>query len=311
MKNIVGLALLAVTIVGSDVGAQSVGAMRNLTAPSSERIEAARNASERLKGSATSLTDSARVLERLGEMTFLSDMTTADSSREIKKAAEKVSTTATKSAQSSSRPWLGSQIGYTFAGDGDFSDNFLVGGALLYEIPMDSTRWFRLPIVGNIGKLAASGNDSTREAKAQTLLNATEGVFVRVEPYWRKTNSRRDFSATFYLSGGWKVNVLKDTASKKQTFTQGRVSILSEFNVGLPTEGARPLTISFAPIYSLFSASAYQQIFGERKSSLRSLQSTVVIPVASGAGAIFESVATQGQGPVTRFGILLGAEPKK
>ena len=55
-------------------------------------------------------------------------------------------------------PWaLAGQIGYKFAGPGDFADNLLVSGKTIYELPLDykASRGWHLPIVTNFASLAA------------------------------------------------------------------------------------------------------------------------------------------------------------
>jgi hypothetical protein len=222
----------------------------------------------------------------------------------------------TKAEISGNNPWIaGAQLGYKFAGEGDFTDNLLVAGTVMYKIPLipDTPTSWNLPVFTNIASLAAdaaagkSKKDSL-EAAGNALLSSAQGIFVRLAPY-RVLRAATNTRTTFFSSIGGKVNSLaaKDTSAGKQELLQGRISAGLELALGAVTAdtASRPLTISVAAVRSYFSGTTYKKIFGGRRTMIPSGEMTVILPVQTGTAVLAEAVMAKGFRPAIRLGLLI------
>lgn len=205
---------------------------------------------------------------------------------------------------SANNVWLGAQIGYKLSGPGDFSDNLLVSGRLLYNIDINTTK-FKLPVMGDISALrdaASTGNIDSLTAKAQDLLLSTQGINVGLYPFYEAYKNTY-FSFTIHGSLTYKLNAFK-VDDETINLDQGRFSAGMETSIGKRNDDKYPLTISVTPVLTFFSKNRYKMIFGEEKSSLLSLEITGIVPIGSGFGLLIESVIAKDNAPAVRTGIV-------
>jgi hypothetical protein len=222
-------------------------------------------------------------------------------------------------------PWLGSQVAYRFGGGDEFSDNLLVSARLLYEINLGSSK-FALPVMGNVSPITQGLRDGLDEdalkQKAAELLQSSQGITVGLFPYYVMEHDR--LLLTFHSVAAWRLNAFGDTATAGEGeaetgageepvyLHQGRFALGAEVLIGKRDDGSAPLTVSVSPTLAVFSADQFQRAFGERKSSLFSLELTGIVPIGKGVGVLFEGIIGSEIGSESRnafrVGLLLTSE---
>lgn len=197
-------------------------------------------------------------------------------------------------AVSAYNPWIGSKIALTFGKSTNFSDNLIASGNIIHEIDNFGIDKFMLPVSGNISALTkpSSNLDSITEIgfNEQTIMSSNTGIHVGLYPYYilKKTTN-------FYLIAhsviGWKINGFRNKSNTVDYLNQFILSIGMEMGLGKVTlKKDKPLTISVAPYFNLFSKYEYNTIFNSNKENQNSLQLTGVLPFASGFGILFEEI---------------------
>jgi len=213
-------------------------------------------------------------------------------------------------------PWLlGTQVAYKLAGEGDVSQNLLVSGRLIYEIPLNpkGSSGYHLPVMGNVATLVgdAVGGGTAQDSldrATQALLSTGAGLNLGLYPY-RVFHSSANLLGTVFGSAVAKVNTLADGAGTRHTLFMGRFSVGAEYAVGDSTKGHH-MTFSLSGVVSVFSRARYQEIFGRNRSVLPSVESTLVLPVKDNVGALLEGVVAPDHVPTGRIGLIVCVEPK-
>jgi len=210
-------------------------------------------------------------------------------------------------------PWAGAQIGYKFGNSGDFSDSVLVTAHLMYDVKLDASDTFHLPVMGNIAELTTSaagvtGSPDDVKKKAEDLVLSATGARVGLYPYVF-LKRKPFFSAIGHGELAWKMNGFKDDANNVTYLQQGRGSIGAEFWIGQNDKDHLPITVSLTAVRSFFSAADYQKVFGKSKNHIQTFETTAIVPVGRGAGFLFEYVIGGGTRAV-RAGIVIAVQPQ-
>jgi hypothetical protein len=197
-------------------------------------------------------------------------------------------------------------VAYGLSG-GEAADNFTAGGRAKLEVLGPDNGHSAIYLLGNLSRLKADpATDDERKAaqvKLQELQQSEQGIHIAVVPH-RMWGSATDASRTVWLSVGWKLNALKDIADSLIYINAGRLSAGFEIT-GLRGQGAHlPVSLSIEPTITLFDKKKYMRVFGEEKSNLKSLETTLIIPAGAGRGILFESTMTVDAKPVFRAGLL-------
>lgn len=211
-------------------------------------------------------------------------------------------------------PWLvGAQAGYTLAGNGSLAENMLVSTRLIYELPLDTkiSGGIRVPIMGNIASLAETAADEgarqdSLDRATEALLSTAEGLSIGLFPYGQFNQRNANLRGTYFFSAVAKVNTIIDGEGERHSLFQGRFGAGLEYALGKVEQGGRrPLTLSVSGTISVFSKSTYREIFGRDRSSLPSVEGTMILPVKDNVGALLEGVAAPGHVPTGRIGLIL------
>ncbi len=212
-------------------------------------------------------------------------------------------------------PWLGAQLIHNFEGTGDFADNIVITGRLLYELRTSSKK-FKVPIMGNISDLKSELlNDAEKLENALTnIVVGDDGLNVGVYPYFIINDyAGDDFYLLAHGSASWKMNGFQIDTTQTNYLNAGRFSAGLEMGYGLfdRTSGDRPITLSVTPVFSIIDKEKYKEVFGEEKGSFFSLEITGIIPISkTGIGLMIQSVISGDTNNVFRVGIILSGQSK-
>jgi hypothetical protein len=211
-------------------------------------------------------------------------------------------------------PYVGAQVGYRFGDGGDFANNLIAAGSLMYDViqPMQDSKKsfeFALPVRGNIGPLIAQEEDS-REEKLNEIVTSTQGIRIGIEPYLR-LGTAKYLHPVLFGSAGWKLNAAKDSASNETNYLAlGRFSLGFELGIGDSGDGRLPMTISVSPVYSVFANDPPLNVVPTGKKSVASYEFTAVVPIATSAALLTEAIAVRDAKPVWRIGLVfVGKNP--
>jgi hypothetical protein len=217
-------------------------------------------------------------------------------------------------------PWLlaGEVSLKPLAGDGAFSEQWLLSSTkLVYQIPLEGTilGGAQFPVMANFADLVANLGTGTKadslNAAAQALATGADGLNVGVFPYWPLARAEANLRTTLFAGVAAKLNSYPlGEEEGTQSLLAGRFSGGIEFALGQLTGGSKPLTITLAGVLSKFSATAYEKIFDERRSSLMSAEFTAILPLRTGAGVLFEGVGIESRRPAFRLGMVLAGGGK-
>lgn len=207
---------------------------------------------------------------------------------------------------------IGTQIGYKFAGEGEFADAVLLNSELIYDIPMSGSPRYHLPVIANVGALVGDVADEQLgdqiKKSAQALLTSAQGMHFGVYPYLQEMaiGKSGNFAWIPHAVVSAKLNTLpnQDTSKSAVTILQGRFSIGGDVLIGKNEEGSHRLSLSAALTQLVFSASDYEQVFAERRSGITQLELTSILPFRKGAAVLMEGNMARRHSPVLRFGVL-------
>lgn len=193
-------------------------------------------------------------------------------------------------------PWLGAQVGYMFGNSEEFADNLLVSGRLLHHIIKGDSNQLNLPVMGNISAVIKDKSRFTTESdkiksELRDILMQNQGVNIGLYPYF-VLKDKDKITLTLHGAASWKLNASEDSISKEVNYlNQGRFSIGADFLIGSKRDGdAHPMSISIAPVISVFSPDEYLKSFGTKKSAIASLELNAVVPLGKGIGIMFEKI---------------------
>lgn len=189
--------------------------------------------------------------------------------------------------------WSGATIGYNLEGEG--SDNIVGSGIVELEAvnKWQDSLYFDLLIVGNLAKVTNSIAEDPSDDITE-IVQSNQGLNVGFSAIWVTNRKKIETGKTtnifrHYLGVGYKLNGFQDVGANKETINlhQFRASAGFEFE-GLNVVSGSPITFSTELIYSLFSKNAYNDVFGEEKTSLLGLENTVIIPIGERIGFLLK-----------------------
>lgn len=189
--------------------------------------------------------------------------------------------------------WIGAKVGYNFIGD--TGDNFFVGSASIamnvYDGLLPSSK-HHFAIVGNIGnfKFDREGANSEDLKKiAQSINGLSVGLGYTYDLYYNDFDEERDddnysvFRA-FGLSGV-RLTSFDNIGESQETvnLAQSATSVGLEWQLGgFKKKGT--LSLSTGISMFLFDESIYNSIFEEEKSSLFTVDFTIILPISNQIG---------------------------
>lgn len=209
------------------------------------------------------------------------------------------------SGQTNTDRWfLGGQVGLKLYGGGTLGGALLGSARTVYFVPLAPNRRIQLPIVANISDLStARGTDAEQAVQLRTLLTSADGAFFSVDPTFRAiSNAGEDLRVRTALSGGVKINTLKDSSDQDVTLALVRAAVNVDIEIGRRVTGQPPLVLTLRPVYSRVSARDYRRVFGEERSAIPALESFILVPIGGGTGVLTEVTATRRSPPAIRIG---------
>lgn len=187
--------------------------------------------------------------------------------------------------------WFGGQATYQLSSRSEFADNITPTARGFWEIAKFSVKKKEivLPSVFNIGMLRSistdyENNQDEIDANLREIANSSQGIFIGLNPYCTIFKKNKGFSITLHALTSAKINAFKPDTSTINYLLQGRFSLGTDITIG----ESYPLTLSFAPVYSVFDSKEYEKIFGDDKSDMLSFESSIIIPIGAGIGAVLD-----------------------
>lgn len=212
------------------------------------------------------------------------------------------------------RWYVGGQVGATLFGDGDVGDVMHASARAAYFIPMSPFRRWQLPVVTNLGDLSAKQDEAEKE-KAAKIVSSSQGAYVSLEPTWDpvRPSVLGDLRLQPFLAVGAQVNRLKakDDDSTTVALGQTRVGAGANLELGRRESGQSMLFLTSRALYTSFSATKYEQVFGERRKSRLVVESYALVPVGASTSLLVEATASQRAAPVIRVGLWAQASASK
>ncbi|SNR98837.1 hypothetical protein SAMN06269173_11531 [Hymenobacter mucosus] len=212
-------------------------------------------------------------------------------------------------------PWLvaGVQTGYSLNG-GEFADNFQAAGRTLVEVLGKSSDKGGVFVMANLSRLKNQA-DADEATKLKEIQQSNQGINIGVFPHkiFNKDGSADMVFWSVYAPITYKLNSFKQTGTAESVY-------LNQFRLGagfeicfLPGQSAKlPTTFSLEPNIGFFNENDYNKIFGKEKSSLLSLEATLIIPAGVGKGFMFSySNSTENSSQFTAGLIFTGAVSEK
>ncbi|RYF18330.1 MAG: hypothetical protein EOO42_15280 [Flavobacteriales bacterium] len=216
-------------------------------------------------------------------------------------------------AISSRNYWIGASIAYNVQGE---SSNDIVGGTKVIINAADIFEDDRnhLNIIGNVGTFFANTNKDDNSAALSKLAQSQTGLSIglayrldlRGDTKAGNSPTNPDFSHTFEFATGYRLNSFKDPKIDTNTIglSQLRTSILYELAI-LKWGKKGHLTLGFEGSMSRFSSTTYEQIFGYKKKTRFTFETTAILPISENIGFMANIISSQNMRPVYQFGFLI------
>jgi hypothetical protein len=211
------------------------------------------------------------------------------------------------SALSNKSYWMGATIGYNLAGK---STEDVIGSAKIVLNPLDQefldADW---GIIGNFANFQGNLDKDEIDKSVRKLTQSTQGLYLGVGGIWTAHENKKseELISAFRISfsSGARLNSFTNVGmdSTTEDLLQFKNSIGFEFEGGKWKNGGK-LTMAIEGSFSFFSKSQYSKIFSENKSILFVLEGTVVLPIASNMGLLFNSTITPKEKPAFLLGLL-------
>ncbi|HET6993766.1 MAG TPA: carboxypeptidase-like regulatory domain-containing protein, partial [Chitinophagaceae bacterium] len=213
--------------------------------------------------------------------------------------------------------WIGAKIGYNL--DGITEDNSFIGAAKVIINPLAekfSTRK-RSPsfaIIGNFADFISNTNKDSVTKQLTSLTQSVQGLGIGLGLTWDfpfQFGEREENTIHFrpYLTSSYRLNTFTKVGPDSSTvnLSQMRNTIGLEFE-GLTFKKGGAINLSIEASLSLFGASRYQKIFNENKSSLRTLEATLILPISNMFGLFVDGTYSRGMSAVYLIGIIIKPE---
>jgi len=207
--------------------------------------------------------------------------------------------------------WFGGQATYQISSKSEFADNIIPNAKGFWEITkLDILKkQLIIPSIFNIGMMRSitSEYETKKEeidANLQQIANSSQGINIGLNPYCTMLEKGNGFSITLHGLASAKINAFKVDTTEINYLLQGRFSIGADLTLGEKW----PLTISFSPVYTIFDSKKYEKIFGEEKSNLLSYESSIIIPIGAGIGAVMNFAFSKNTDMAWDFGIIFAIQ---
>jgi len=212
--------------------------------------------------------------------------------------------------------WAGSTLSYSFESEG--SDNFIGGGLVQLETfkRFQNNKKFKLLIVGNIAKITSSLSEEDVSDDISEIVLSDQGLSVGFAPIYqvwdRAVDGEKGDFLRLYGNVGYKVNGFQDVGAENETINldQFRVSAGIEFE-GLEVSSGAPTNLSTEIIYSLYSGSKYESIFGDFESNFMAIESQLIIPIGNKLGFLLKHTWSTRTNGVFQLGLVLSSSHKE
>jgi hypothetical protein len=184
-------------------------------------------------------------------------------------------------------PWLvsGIQAGYSVSG-GDFSSAFQASGRALLEVLGRSSTKGGIFVMGNLTKLGVQ-KSAELDSKIKELQQASQGLNVGFYPHYIIAGdpTKKNASLTLYAPLLYKVNAFESADKTDVTYlNQFRASVGAEVAFLYGQSSGLPITISVEPAITFFNKNDYQKVFEKTRSSLPSIEASIIFPIGLSAG---------------------------
>jgi hypothetical protein len=199
--------------------------------------------------------------------------------------------------------WLGATVAYNV--DGAEVDN-IVGSAKIGINPVERRHlgayW---GIVGNFANFISAQNKEKTNKDLLKVAQSSQGLSIGIAGTWEVLPSTKDFNFRFYLTTGYRLNAFQKVGEDSISvgLSQFRNSLGIEFE-GLKFKNGGKLHFSFEGSLAAFSQNKYELVFGEKKSSLSSLEITAILPIAQNIGFLANGTYCKNFASVYQFGII-------
>lgn len=199
--------------------------------------------------------------------------------------------------------WLGATVAYNM--DGAEVDN-IIGSAKIGINPVERKHlgayW---GIVGNFANFISAQNIEETNKNLLKVAQSSQGLSIGVAGTWEILPTAEDFNFRCYLMTGYRLNAFQKVGKDSISvgLNQFRNSLGIEFE-GLKFKNGGKLHFSFEGSVTAFSRNKYELVFGEKKSSLSSLEITAILPIAQNIGFLANGTYCRDFASVYQFGII-------
>lgn len=180
------------------------------------------------------------------------------------------------------------------------------------DVYTSDSRKFGVPILGNIGSLKSAlslDSISTIEKRFKDLISSDRGLSIGVYPYRYLSTDKH---SVLYGIVNAKVNSYEmEDQKNSEILIQGRLGIGYEYGFGkLGDSNKQRWIISLSPILSFFDKEKYFTVFNEKKSSILTIEGSIIYAVTDGIGLMVEANFTEGDFSPLKIGLIYAIEAK-
>jgi len=198
--------------------------------------------------------------------------------------------------------WLGATLGYNLGGN---SSEDVVGSAKVMINPMsDKLFGAQWGVIGNFSNFQTAQDKGNTDKNIKSVIQSSQGLFLGLSSLWT-LNKDADVKTRIQYTMGGKLNGFTHVGpdSSTQTLIQYKNSLGFELE-GFQFSKGGMLNLSFEGSLLLFDKGIYQKVFNSSKSSLLTFEASVVLPISTNTGILFNSTFAQSSQPVFLVGVI-------
>lgn len=201
--------------------------------------------------------------------------------------------------------WIGAKVGYNFIGETD--DNFFVGSAsIALNMFEGSNDKHSFAVIGNLGNFKFDKDtDSSEDVQkiAQSINGLSVGLGYTRQFILGKSNDSIYFRP--FVRTGVRMTTFDEIGENMESVNLAQ----SATNAGLELEIGRfkkggAISISTGLTMYLFDENVYNKIFEEKKSSLFTLDTTIILPISKDLGFFINGTFTKRASAAYILGII-------
>tara|TARA_R110002096_G_scaffold386653_1_gene580748 strand:+ start:7557 stop:8546 length:990 start_codon:yes stop_codon:yes gene_type:complete len=207
--------------------------------------------------------------------------------------------------------WIGAKVGYNFIGETD--DNFFVGSASITLNLFDgfnnkeNDNWHQyLGVIGNLGNFKFDKEtDSSEDVQkiAQSINGLSVGLGLTLEN--KISSISEDSFFRYFVRTGVRMTTFDKIGVDMESVNLAQ----SETNTGVELEignfkNEGTITIATGVTMYLFDENVYNKIFEEKKSSLFTLDTTIILPISKDLGFYINGTFTKRASAAYILGII-------